>query len=82
LSGQNAIDTKPWIEHYCTNSKKRYMHWQIKKLLRQYGRPLPPLGPCIKLTKPRVKLYQYYWDVKRTLAPRLAASIFAPGYKE
>jgi hypothetical protein len=71
LSGQKAIDTKPWIEHYSTNSKKRYMHWQIKKLLKQYGRPLPPLAPCIKLTKPRVKLYQYYWDAKRTLAPAM-----------
>jgi hypothetical protein len=66
LSGRKALDCKPWLEHYCTSSKKRYMHWQIKKLLKRHGRPLPAVEPTIKLTLARVKLYQYYWDVKRS----------------
>ena len=67
LSGRKALDCKPWLEHYCTSSKKRYMHWQIKKLLKLHGRPLPAAEPAIKITPARVKLYQYYWDVKRSL---------------
>ncbi len=65
LHRRHAFDSKQWINHYSTNSKKRYMHWQIKRLIRLRGRPLPPAEPSIKLTIPRVKAYQYYWDLKR-----------------
>jgi hypothetical protein len=58
---------RPWIEHYCSSSKKRYMHSRIKQLLKAHGRPLPPLPPTIALTSLRVKSYQYYWDVKRNI---------------
>jgi hypothetical protein len=66
LHGRTALDTKTWVNHYCTRSKKRYMHSRIKKLIAKHGRPLPPAEPSIPLTMARVKLYQYYWDVKRT----------------
>ena len=66
LHGRTALDTTAWVNHYCTRSKKRYMHSRIKKLVEKHGRPLPPAEPSIPLTMTRVKLYQYYWDVKRT----------------
>ena len=66
LHGRAVVDAKPWVNHYCTRSKKRYMHWRIKRLIAKHGRPLPPAEPSIPLSTPRVKLYQYYWDVKRT----------------
>jgi hypothetical protein len=66
LHGRTALDTTTWVNHYCTRSKKRYMHWRIKKLIARHGRPLPPAQPSIPLSMTRVKLYQYYWDVKRT----------------
>jgi hypothetical protein len=66
LHGRIALDAMAWGNHYCTRSKKRYMHWRIKKLIEKHGRPLPPAEPSIPLTMTRVKLYQYYWDVKRT----------------
>ena len=66
LHGRPVLDTRAWVNHYCTRSKKRYMHWRIKKLIEKQGRPLPPAEPSIPLTITRVKLYQYYWDVKRT----------------
>ena len=66
LHGKPVFETTAWVNHYCTNSKKRYMHWRIKKLIGKKGRPLPPAEPSIPLTMTRVKLYQYYWDAKRT----------------
>ncbi len=65
LHGRPVLDAKAWVNHYCTRSKKRYMHWRIKRFIQKHGRPLPPAEPSIKLSMPRVKLYQYYWDVKR-----------------
>jgi hypothetical protein len=67
LHGRQAFDSKPWINHYCTNSQKRYMHWQIKRLIKERRRPLPPSEPSILLTASRVKAYQYYWDIKRSV---------------
>jgi hypothetical protein len=67
LHGATALDTKTWVNHYCTRSQKRYMHSRIKELIKTHGRPLPPAGPSIPLSMTRVKLYQYYWDVKRTV---------------
>ena len=65
LHGRCALDSKAWVNHYCTRSQKRYMHWRIKKLIKKYARPLPSAGPSIPISMTRVKLYQYYWDVKR-----------------
>jgi hypothetical protein len=65
----------PWVIHYWANSKKRYMHSQIKRLIKTHGEPLPPARPSIRLTPARVKLYQYYWDVKRTA--QLAAPLLS-----
>ena len=67
LHGRRALDTTAWVNHYCTRSKKRYMHWRIKRLIGKHGRPLPVAEPSIPLTMAHVKLYQYYWDVKRTV---------------
>jgi hypothetical protein len=57
----------PWITHYCSASRKRYMHMQIGQLLKTHGSRLPPMRPQIKINLARVKLYQWYWDVKRTV---------------
>lgn len=70
LSGMAVYESKPWVDHYCTQSRKRYMHWQIKRLLKQQGRPLRPAPPSITITSMRVKLYQYYWDIRRRLTPK------------
>jgi hypothetical protein len=77
LNGIKTQESRRWIQHYCTNSQKRYMHSQIKKLISLRGRPLPPAAPAIRLTTPRVKLYQYYWDVRRTLKGAQAALLKA-----
>ena len=58
---------EPWITHYCTVSRKRYMHMQIRRLLEVHQNRLPPMRPPIKFTVARVKAYQWYWDVKRTV---------------
>jgi hypothetical protein len=77
LSGMPAYDSKPWLDHYCSQSRKRYMHWQIKRLLKQQGRPLRPAPPSITINPVRVKHYQYYWDVKRAiLLARQAAQAY------
>jgi len=59
LHGRTALDT--------TDEKQKAVHALAhKKLIAKHGRPLPPAEPSIPLTMTRVKLYQYYWDVKRT----------------
>ena len=67
LHGRVALDSKDWIYHYCSQSRKRFMHSQIKQLFKKRGRPLPPMEPCIDHNVSQVKMYQYYWDIKRTV---------------
>jgi hypothetical protein len=55
----------PQVVHYYGNSKRRYMHAQIRRLVKTFGEPLPPARPSIKLTRARVRLYQFFWSVRR-----------------
>lgn len=63
---------EPWVAHYYMGSRRRYMHSQIRRLLKQHRNRLPAMRPSIKSTPARVKAYQWYWDVKRTVLRRAA----------
>ncbi|MFT4079784.1 hypothetical protein [Rhodomicrobium sp.] len=64
LHGLAAEPIAPWINHYFNRSKKRYMHSQIKRLLRRNGGEIDATRPCIAINPYRVKLYQYFHDTK------------------
>jgi hypothetical protein len=63
LHGISVEEIHPWIVHYCSNSRKRYMHFQIKRLTNTQFGDMQPTRPCIVFNPHRVKLFQYYHDV-------------------
>jgi hypothetical protein len=67
LHGVPVDHVRPWIFHYYRNSQKRYMHFQINRLLKMNLGSIASTRPCIKINNHRVKLYQYFYTMCRSM---------------